>query len=91
LPILGLGRSHHAKAYSTPTQDSRSPCAGRATPSPESNARAQTRSRNDAGSAIGVAEFKPTAIDVVELDFVNDSDEVLADDAAVTGFEDEDL
>jgi len=41
--------------------------------------------------AIGVAEFKPTAIDVVELDFVNDSDEVLADDAAVTGFEDEDL
>ena len=41
--------------------------------------------------AIGMAEFKPTVIDVVEVDFLNDSDEVLADDALVTGFEDEDL
>jgi len=41
--------------------------------------------------AIGVAEFKPTVIDVVELDFANDLDEVLADDPLVTGFEDEGL
>jgi len=39
----------------------------------------------------GIAEFKPAIIDVVEVDFVNDPIEVLADDAAVTGFEDEDL
>jgi hypothetical protein len=41
--------------------------------------------------ASGLAEFKPTVIDVVEFDFLNEPDEVLADDAAVTGFEDEDL
>jgi len=41
--------------------------------------------------AIGMAEFKPAIIDVVELDFPNDLDEVPADDALVTGFEDEDL
>jgi hypothetical protein len=38
-----------------------------------------------------MAEFKPAIIDVVEVGFLNDPVEVLADDAAVTGFEDEDL
>jgi len=44
-------------------------------------------------SAIGAAEFKPSVIDVVEVDFLNDPDEMVADDADgfVTGFEDEDL
>ena len=41
--------------------------------------------------AISMAEFKPAIIDVVEVDFVDDSDEVFADHALVTGFEDEDL
>jgi hypothetical protein len=41
--------------------------------------------------AIGMAEFKPTVIDVMEVDFPNDSDELLADSVLVTGFEDEDL
>jgi hypothetical protein len=41
--------------------------------------------------AIGMAGFKPTVIDVMEVDFLNDPDEVLADHALVTGFEDEDL
>jgi hypothetical protein len=38
-----------------------------------------------------MAEFRPAVIDVVEVDFLDDPVEVLADDAAVTGFEDEDL
>jgi len=42
-------------------------------------------------SAISAAEFKPTIIDVVEVDFLGDPDEVVAEDAFVTGFEDEDL
>jgi len=41
--------------------------------------------------AISMAEFKPGVIDVVEVDFLGDPVEVLADDADVTGFEDEDL
>jgi hypothetical protein len=41
--------------------------------------------------AIGMAGFKPIVIDVMEVDFLNDPDEVLADNAFVTGFEDEDL
>jgi len=41
--------------------------------------------------AVSLAEFTPAVIDVVEVDFVGDPIEVLADDAAVTGFEDEDL
>jgi hypothetical protein len=41
--------------------------------------------------AIGMAGFKPTVIDVMEVDFLNDPDEVLADNVLVTGFEDEDL
>jgi len=41
--------------------------------------------------AIALAEFKPTVIDVVEFDFRSEPDEVMADDTAVTGFEDEDL
>lgn len=41
--------------------------------------------------AIGLAEFKPAVIDVVEVDFLNDPEEVPADDVLVTGFEDEDL
>ena len=41
--------------------------------------------------AIALAEFKPSVIDVVEFDFRNEPDEVMADEAAVTGFEDEDL
>ena len=40
---------------------------------------------------IELAEFKPTVIDIVEFDFPNEPDEMMADDAAVTGFEDEDL
>lgn len=40
--------------------------------------------------AIVVVGFKPTVIDVVE-DYLSDSDEALADNALVTGFEDEDL
>jgi hypothetical protein len=43
-------------------------------------------------AAASMAEFKPAVIDVVEVDFLVDPvEEVLADDAAVTGFEDEDL
>jgi len=41
--------------------------------------------------AFSVAQFKPAVIEVVEVDFVGDPVEVLADDAGVTGFEDEDL
>jgi len=41
--------------------------------------------------AIGIAEFKPTVIDVVEVEFLDDSDEVFADHALVTGFEVENL
>lgn len=41
--------------------------------------------------AVSMAEFRPAVIDVVEVDFLDDPVEVLADDAAVTGFEDEDL
>jgi len=41
--------------------------------------------------AVSMAEFNPAVIDVVEVDFLDDPVEVLADDAAVTGFEDEDL
>jgi hypothetical protein len=44
-----------------------------------------------AQAAMRMAAFQPTVIDVVEVDFLNDPDEVLAEDAAVTGFEDEDL
>jgi hypothetical protein len=35
--------------------------------------------------------FKPMVVEVVDVEFLNDPVEVLADDAAVTGFEDEDL
>ena len=41
--------------------------------------------------AVSMAEFNPAVIDVVEVDFLDDPVEVLADDAAITGFEDEDL
>jgi len=41
--------------------------------------------------AVNMAEFKPAVIDVVEVDFLSDPVEGLADDAAITGFEDEDL
>ena len=41
-------------------------------------------------AAIVVVGFKPTVIDVVE-DYLSDSDEALADNVLVTGFEDEDL
>jgi hypothetical protein len=40
--------------------------------------------------AIVVVGFRPTVIDVVE-DYLSDSDEALADNVLVTGFEDEDL
>jgi len=40
---------------------------------------------------VSMAEFTPAVIDVVEVDFLGDPVEVFADDAAVTGFEDEDL
>lgn len=40
--------------------------------------------------AIVVVGFKPTVIDVME-DYLSDSDQVLADNVLVTGFEDEDL
>jgi hypothetical protein len=42
-------------------------------------------------TVIGKVEFKPTVVDFVEVDFLNDPDEVLADHRLVTGFEDEDL
>jgi len=41
--------------------------------------------------AVSMAEFKPGVIDVVEVDFLGDPVEVLADDETVTGFDDEDL
>ena len=42
-------------------------------------------------STISAVEFNPAVIEVVEVDFLGDPDEAVADDAIVTGFEDEDL
>jgi hypothetical protein len=79
-----------AKAHSTSPPGSRSPRVCRATAWSRKMRRGQKTVPEMQSPVIRMAEFKPTIVDVMEVDFLNQLDEVLAD-ALVTGFEDEDL